>query len=299
MEYLFELGTFPQLSLSEIVNILQSSSIPFTVINSTSRILDISMEEINPSVFIKLLGGTRSITDVTAKRTYRQKIKDYQKREFNKPYADLKSGLLPSKLAKMLINLSYTESGVYHIYDPFCGGGTIITEASVMGIKGTGSDIETRTIAQAKANATWIADTYKLPKDMTDFFVSGIADVPVEKLPDIDAIITEPYMGNAASQPLAMIKADTKDLMRVNTAIVTAFTKASQILAKGKRLVIIIPRYRTKKGMYLLPAREQYSRYGFKKVDILDQFNIDKNRDLLYFRLKAVVQREIFILEKI
>jgi hypothetical protein len=300
MEYKFQLGSFPKLSLAEIITVLQTEHISYQIRHITDAELHIDIDNINPVIFLQILGGTPSIEEVWSGKVYKQKIKDYQRREFKKPYVDPKSGLLTAKLAKMMINLSFTQKGVKRIYDPFCGGGTIITEGMVMGLNGIGSDIDKRTVFAARKNAAWIAETYKTSVE-TDFFVSDIFDIdsPSMKAKGIDAIVTEPFLGKPQRRPLKMHPDDTRNLDKVNKLIDVAVKKASGILETGQRMVVVIPQFRSVKGIQKLDISKNFNAFSFKKVNALESLDIDKTADLLYFRPKAVVLREICILEKI
>ncbi|MCA9375219.1 hypothetical protein KC622_02725, partial [Candidatus Dojkabacteria bacterium] len=57
-----------------------------------------------------------------------QDIDDFTKRDYGRPVADKKMGMLPTKLARIMLNLAELESGST-VWDPFCGSGTILTEA--------------------------------------------------------------------------------------------------------------------------------------------------------------------------
>ena len=301
MEYVFELGTFPYLSLSEIINVLESENIPFKVKEVTLESLHIEIEQINPEIFLDILGGTRSIYDVFHGKTYKQNIKAYTKREFQKPVVDAKSGLLPVKLAKMMVNLSFTKDRVKLLYDPFCGGGTISNEANLMGIKTIGSDIDKRTIQSAQKNAAWLSGQYHIPETEHQFFVMDVRELNINLLKQkkIDAIVTEPFLGKPLTAPLKLNNADKQNMDSVNAIITESLLQFSSILETGKRAIIIIPCFRTSRGLQKLEISKTFNKYSFKKVDLLKDLYIDKAQELLYFRPRAFVLREIFILEKI
>lgn len=67
---------------------------------------------------------------------------------------DLRPGFFPvslkPKLARSLVNLSGIKKGI--IWDPFCGTGGILLEASLMGLKCIGTDIDPIMIRAAKNN---------------------------------------------------------------------------------------------------------------------------------------------------
>lgn len=55
-----------------------------------------------------------------------QNIYDWNKRDYDRPKVDPKSGMLPPKIARIMINLSTSPYKKSTIYDPFCGSGTIL-----------------------------------------------------------------------------------------------------------------------------------------------------------------------------
>lgn len=304
MEYKFQLGSFPYISLAEILNVLQSENIEYNILDLDFRdkILHIEIKNINPEIFMRLLGGTVFIEDLSNDKLYKQNIKEFKKREFGKPAVDSRSGLLPSKLAKMMINLSFTKNGVKKIYDPFCGGGTILTESMVMGINALGTDLDEGTVQSAILNARWIQNEYKIKGNPFEIFKSDVREINIEKMrgKNIDAIVTEPYLGAPVNKLIKLRSNNLDNLNRVNVLIEAALKKASGILDIGKRVVIIIPQFKTIKGIYKLPISKQFNKYSFKRVNIFEGLeDIDKSQELLYFRPKAIVLRELFILEKI
>ncbi|MEK7146395.1 MAG: DNA methyltransferase, partial [Patescibacteria group bacterium] len=72
-----------------------------------------------------------------------QNIEWYSHRDMNRPARDPRTGMFPPKLAQMLINLAQPSKTVY---DPFCGSGTVLQEAWLMGYTPHGSDLEPRLV---------------------------------------------------------------------------------------------------------------------------------------------------------
>jgi tRNA G10 N-methylase Trm11 len=74
-----------------------------------------------------------------------QDIDDWSARDFGKPYRDPKKGMLPPKLARMMVNLSIGDRKPADtaLLDPFCGTGTVLMEASMVGVtKVYGADLD-------------------------------------------------------------------------------------------------------------------------------------------------------------
>jgi len=61
-----------------------------------------------------------------------QPFKELSKRDYGRPSRDDQSGMLPPKLAQILINLTGADLD-QTLLDPFCGSGTVISEAALIG----------------------------------------------------------------------------------------------------------------------------------------------------------------------
>ena len=70
-----------------------------------------------------------------------QDIDAYARRDQVRPARDARVGMLPPKLAQILINLCGELNDGARILDPFCGTGGILIEAGLIGCKVVGSDV--------------------------------------------------------------------------------------------------------------------------------------------------------------
>jgi tRNA G10 N-methylase Trm11 len=125
------------------------------------------------------------------------------KRDFGRPNADVKAGMLPPKVSRMVVNIADRQRDVgtmlaqKTLLDPFCGMGTILSEALVMGWNVVGSDVDADVVTRARANIRWLTESKIAAEGVTCRL--NVADaVHVSDSVDhntIDAIVTEPYMG--------------------------------------------------------------------------------------------------------
>ena len=92
-----------------------------------------------------------------------QDIDDYSRRDTTKE-RDMIVGMLPPKLAQMMINLSRKNSeDLPWIYDPFCGLGTVLIEAANMNILSIlGSDINPDMVTATQNNINSYIETEKV-----------------------------------------------------------------------------------------------------------------------------------------
>jgi len=87
-----------------------------------------------------------------------QPIEAWSERDYGRPGYDPKSGMLPPKLARLMINLSGAENDGA-LLDPFCGSGTVLIEALSLGFaRIVGSDHSPKAIADSERNYKWFAE---------------------------------------------------------------------------------------------------------------------------------------------
>jgi tRNA G10 N-methylase Trm11 len=218
-----------------------------------------------------------------------QPFEEFGARDFTRPSRDQVSGMLPPKLARIMVNLAQLKEDA-QILDPFCGSGTILQEALILGYQNLiGSDQSPKAIADTQNNLNWLAQKYQLNTNNVQLY-----NVPIKLLnkkikPNlIDAIITEPYLGPAlkGTEDLKQIDLIIKE---IRTLYLSALTVFYEILKKQGKIVIILPIYHLKNIDKSLEITEVIKKIGF---EILNQ------EKLLYFRPGQFIKREIIILEK-
>ena len=96
-----------------------------------------------------------------------QNITAYAKRDRERPARDAFVGMLPPKLAQILINIATGEFEKQHqtkpiVLDPFCGTGVVLQEAMLMGYSAYGTDLSEKMIKYSGRNRIARAD-YKNP----------------------------------------------------------------------------------------------------------------------------------------
>jgi len=225
-----------------------------------------------------------------------QPFKDLSRRDYGRPARDDLSGLLPPKLAQIMINLARVDSPAGLIVDPFCGSGTILTEALLMGYKNlAGSDVSAKAAADSRKNIGWIKELYGLENFSLKLSVKNALDLDkFMKAESAAALITEPYLGPQRG-PLDF-KAAAEELAELYGRALAAF---SRVLKPDGRIVMIWPVFYGDK--FIFPALN-----GFKIVNPLPE-NLRNDprlkttgRDtIVYGRPGQKVHREVVVLEKI
>jgi len=223
-----------------------------------------------------------------------QDIDLYSKVEFGKPVTDKKTGVLPAKLARILVNLSRVHEGG-KLWDPFCGSGTIPMMALLNGIDVYCSDIDPSAVTNCKKNIEWLGTTGLLSSGNMDAFEFDILN-PDKKIlsqlrkSNIDGLACEPDMGPPQFRVLSEGRANVL-LNNIKNLYVSLFSILSHLKLENFTAVVVIPAYKTHKGWMTLSISEIVG----KKWDIL---NRKYGRDLHWMRSNSIIKRNIFVLYK-
>lgn len=209
-----------------------------------------------------------------------QDIDGYSKRDFDKPFRDMKVGMLPPKLAQIMINLTGSD-GV--IWDPFCGGGVLIMEGLLMGDSMLGSDINAKTLEGAKKNVQWVKKAFGA-KPEADLFVHDATKPFPDK--EFDAIACEGYLG--PPQNRLKSKREFNSLIAELSVLYKSFFKSLKAGSFYGPVVIALPFYKTREGeLCLEEVIREIENMGFKKDMSLKYARKDQlvGRHILRFRL--------------
>ena len=209
-----------------------------------------------------------------------QDIDSYSKRDYYKPYRDMKVGMLPPKLAQIMINLA---GDVKTIWDPFCGGGVLVMEGLLMGHDMIGSDINQKNLDGAVKNVDWLQREYGF-KNRVDLFIHD-AVKPIQNK-NFDAVVCEGYLG----PPQLRVRSESEldpVIMELDSLYMGFFNALKDIAFKGP-IVIALPFFRLKGGkeLDLKSTVGKIEKLGFKKnLKILKYARPDQvvGRAIYYF----------------
>ncbi|MDB5167462.1 MAG: hypothetical protein JWN26_607 [Candidatus Saccharibacteria bacterium] len=237
-----------------------------------------------------LIIRARSGRIVVAESTGGQNISAYAKRDQERPKRDAFVGMLPPKLAQIMINLAHPQAGA-RILDPFCGTGVILQEASLMGYSVYGTDLVDKMISFSKENLEWLSRTHRV--DVHSDLHSGDAMTTKWQSP-IDAVIAETYLGQPFSAPPSMPKLE--EVRKNCNHIITEFLKnLSSQIPTGTPICIAVPAWKAVDGSFThLPFIATIAQFGYKPHEF---HNVSQN-DLLYYREDQIVARELLVLVK-
>jgi len=229
-----------------------------------------------------------------------QNITAYTKRDQERPKRDAFVGMLPPKLAQIIVNLSGAKK-FGTLWDPFCGTGVLLQEALLMGIDVYGSDISEKMIDYSEKNLEWLRRIYDAshggPKSMWyDLRVGDATAIEFinKHTAPLGAVACETYLGQPFSAPPSPSK--LAEVQKNCDYIIGSFLKnIHPQLAPGTPLCIAVPAWRDAAGHFThLKLTSQLDQLGYTRRSL----HHVRNADLLYYREDQVVARELLVLSK-
>ena len=233
-----------------------------------------------------------------------QNLNDYTARDRGRPKRDAFVGMLPPKLAQIMINLAGNhvipneavpteppeKVPQARLLDPFCGTGVILQEAALKGLAVYGTDISERMVRYSRDNLNWLFDRYSIRTDV--YYETADATNHTWQQP-IDLIACEGYLGQPMSQEPPREKLE--EIIHECNGIMRDFLKnIAPQLKSGTSLCIGSPAWFVSGGVRHLPALDDLKNLGYNRID----FEHANREDLIYHREDQIVGRELVVLTK-
>lgn len=230
-----------------------------------------------------------------------QDIEAYARRDRGRPEVDPGRGMLPPKVAQMLLNLSRVPPGGV-VYDPFCGVGTIPTEALLMGFAAIASDRSPRQVERTKKNLVWLAKAFPTPYTQhptpENIFVHDIRSGAPTLARQADVIVTEGWLGPSRTTP--PLPHEVTDLFdEVRELLKQLLRMAGSVVKPSGRVVVTVPALRVK-GRTFRFSTESIKVRAFVLEPLVPKewlsnplFREAAQGTLLYGRPDAIVLRDI------
>jgi RNase H-fold protein (predicted Holliday junction resolvase)/SAM-dependent methyltransferase len=247
-------------------------------------------------------------------------LKKYSLRDYGKPKPSGSNGMLPPKLAQILLSLSQVKPG-QTVLDPFCGSGTVLQEAYLQNINSIGTDLNPKIIEDAQANLTWLASHPSLKKAIPELnpeessVLGGTAPPLIQEKAGVrlypadatshtwpehfDAVVCETYLGTPLSSepPEAKLNSIITECNQIAEGFLQNLYKQIQ----KQTIVIALPCWFIGGKIIKLPVVEKLSALGYnqKKSKLVSV-------DLIYHRAgqeksqqrTQLVGRDIYVLTK-
>ena len=230
-----------------------------------------------------------------------QNVKAYTLRDMEKPVRDTKVGLLPPKLAQMLLNFGQSLVGPKKdmlVLDPFCGTGVIPMEAMIIGWNVLASDNAPKAVTGSEKNIEWVRKIFKIAKkDVTADVWKQDATKPFALKVKPDVIVTEGTLGPAlVSRPTVK---DAESYCKKAEELTADFLKNCAATLPGVPVVMTMPVwYAQKKMVHLTKVWKAAEEAGFLPWLPPHADPSPEGRfSLMYRRNDQFVGREIILLK--
>jgi len=244
-------------------------------------------------IFIK--DGRRTLL---AQTLFVQDIEAYGARDQARPARDSRVGMLPPKLAQIMLNLAVgrlteeiEDKTRIRVLDPFCGTGVILQEALLAGFSVLGTDIEPKMVDYTRRNLKWL---FEQQPGLEGSVAVELADATGFSWPGFTTVASELYLG----RPLNSLPAPDKlkEIVSDVNLITKKFLKnLAPQLKPGRTICLAVPAWRRPTGQLIhLPVIDQLTDMGYNYSD-LKQVGRDQ---LVYFREDQIVARQLLRLER-
>ena len=215
-----------------------------------------------------------------------QDINAYTKRDQARPARDAKVGMLPPKLAQILINLCGPLSKEAVVLDPFCGTGVVLQEAMLMGYKAYGTDISERMIDYSNKNLAYYG--------LTGYMLEVGDVMKCQWRQPIDAVACEGYLGKPFSEVPSEMEVKTQK-SECGVIFLGFLKNLAKQIRSGTPVTVAMPAW--------LRSEAQYERlFSAKMIDEIENMGYNVGNEsrvgMLYHRDGQVVARDIIILRK-
>jgi len=225
-----------------------------------------------------------------AKTAANQNLRNYELRDRKKAFRDAKMGMLPPKLAQILVNLATEGSEDGSVIDPFCGSATINIEAGLMGYKTFGSDLNPEFVEKAEENFRQMAEKFRYDPETGTFAASNVLGLDWGSQEGV--VATEGWLGeNFVESP------DSRQIDENKQTILKLWEDIFKSIkdAPITRLAFCLPawNYKGKK----ISISEEVLRAAVGAGFTVQPLS-EKNETLFYERDKTFVAREICVVAR-
>lgn len=196
-----------------------------------------------------------------------QEFESFSKRDYGRPNRDMDSGIMPPKIARMMINLTESNKDAKFL-DPFCGSGTILQEALILGYSDvTGTDISEKAVADSKKNLTWLRQREPSLAEVDIRCVDVLKLEEVYEHESFDAVVGEPYMGpNYQERPLLSVMQKNRDELELFYP--AALEVLAHILKPGGTIVMILPIFHSGNHYLHMDISAKINTLGLKQIPL-------------------------------
>lgn len=224
-----------------------------------------------------------------------QEFESFSKRDFGRPVRDMKSGVMPPKLARMMINLAEKNTSKV-ILDPFCGSGTILQEALELGFRDIiGTDLADKAITDTRNNISWYTNRFKVEDAEIRIEKADVTKLSsIIKDSSVDAIVTEPYLGPTLRN-FPQLNLVQNTIQELSVLYRRAFQEFGKVLTNKGTVIIILPVFNVRRHLVHMDILEKLDRYGLSQ----EPLSASPRRTIVVGNSRDYVLREVVKLVRV
>jgi tRNA G10 N-methylase Trm11 len=232
-----------------------------------------------------------------------QEFEAYGERDFDRPGRSARRGMLPPKLSQIMINLAGADGGA--LIDPFCGSGTVLGEALLMGFrKVVGSDISEEAVRDSIAYLKWLEEKHNEFRGrwrVTAADARLVDEVFVGE--QFRAVVAEPLLGPPQKGSETREQLSKMMMNELTPLYAGALAAIRKILSDNGTAVFAFPVFGKGRDRIFVPLEKIAS--GFEVVPLIPpQFEKDglfltPSGGVLYERPDQLLGREIVLMKKV
>ena len=231
----------------------------------------------------------RKDTFLLAKTSANQNLRNYVLRDREKDFRDARMGMLPPKVAQILLNIA-NPGWDDVVIDPFCGSGTVNIEAAITGFRTIGSDLDEKRTKKGKENFDQMAEKFRYDLDSGEFFSGDVLTFPLAKAKGV--IVTEGFLGDVFSKHATeqSIASEGRSILRLWEKCIEHFEDSSV-----HTIVFCLPAWKFK-GQTISLSEKLFAKLS--KSSYISSALFGAQKTFLYSRPDSFVIREICVLKK-
>lgn len=227
-----------------------------------------------------------------------QNISALAARDQGRPKRDAFVGMLPPKLARMMLNLSglsrHATGTQPSVLDPFCGTGVVLQEALLDGCAVYGTDLSDKMVDFTTQNLTWFQNKFHTTGAICDIRQGDAMTYHWSEASHLSAVVCEAYLGQPFSAPPSPSKL-TEVRGNCDHIIGSFLRNIGSQLPAGTPLCVAVPAWRDNVGQFThLPLINNLAKLGYDRATLTHV----RNEQLLYYREDQIVARELLLLIK-
>jgi SAM-dependent methyltransferase len=230
-----------------------------------------------------------------------------QRRDETRPFVSAEKSTSP-KICRTLLNLAGAKAGD-SVLDPFCGTGTILMEAALLGMHCVGIDIDAKAVEGSKSNMKWLEN--EIGRKLKYQIIEGDAREAARLVQaKIDAAAFEPHLGPVYSERPNKREAE-KSIRELTILYRDALPSIGSCLKTDGRIGMTLPVIDSRDGIVRVDIGYLLNKTDFTVVPLLlkgsimnkalldEKTGIKTNRPRLPERKRGqIMQREVVMLSR-